>query len=752
MPARQTEEAPGHSEGRAVSAAPNLAAARTFLQRFDPEAEIFTFQSFDDTDADRRELAKVVQVDPAGDVLETFAGLNVKQRAGIFFTVNETDGWGRNAKNIVRVRAVFVDLDGAPLAPVLDAGLEPHFVVESSSGRWHVYWLVDDCPLDQFERVQLALARRFNGDRNVHDLPRVLRVPGYLHQKERNEAKGHSGEPFESRVLDGVGFNGPPYALAEIVASLKLELDTQDTGTDASTNGGNSETDDELRGHIINGDKGQVYFALRGLAARFVGRGMDTRDAIAALQGLLDAAAWRVLDPKTWTKRREGVVTLVESAARKYADPRTKAAATPDDFADITGASTTDRPPWPAAMDVAALHGIAGEFVRMVEPNTEADPAAITLQFLAAFGVYIGRGPHYRVEGDEHHANINVLLVGATSKGRKGTSWGRVRATFERLDDWKPDVSGLASGEGIKYHVRDPVEKMEKDKQGEFVTVIVDMGVSDKRLFVVEPEFASVLRIVQRQGSTLSASIRQAWDTGNLRTLTKHDPITVTGAHIAIVGHITDDELRAELTATDIANGLANRFLFVAVRRSKLLPFGGDRDDEDKVQALVMRLRERAELARIRQQIGMTEAAKAAWAKVYPELSAGSEGMHGAVTARAEAQVIRLSLIYCLLDGAAAIDLPHLQAGLAVWRYCDATAKHVFGASLGDRTADEILRRLEKAGDSGMTRTEIRDVFGRNLSTERIGAALDLLLNKRRVTCKTVKTNGRPSEVWKARR
>jgi len=104
---------------------------------------------------------------------------------------------------------------------------------------------------------------------------------------------------------------------------------------------------------------------------------------------------------------------------------------------------------WPDALDNAALHGIAGEFVRMVEPNTEADPAAILLQFLAAFGALVGRGPHYLVEGDEHHANLYVLLVGATAKGRKGTSWGRVRQIFERMTDWKPHASGLSSGEGI---------------------------------------------------------------------------------------------------------------------------------------------------------------------------------------------------------------------------------------------------------------------------------------------------------------
>jgi hypothetical protein len=242
-----------------------------------------------------------------------------------------------------------------------------------------------------------------------------------------------------------------------------------------------------------------------------------------------------------------------------------------------------------------------------------------------------------------------------------------------------------------------------------------------------------------------------AWDSGNLATLTKNDPITASGAHICIVGHITVDELRAELTARDTANGFANRFLFAGVRRSKLLPFGGAQTDDVKARAFANRLQNLATLARTRYRVTMTEAASNVWGAVYGPLSEGGSGMHGAVTARAEAQAVRLALVYALLDGAERIDAPHLLAALAVWNYCDQTAKYVFGSSLGDRTADEILRRLYKAGDAGLTRTEIRDLFGRNLSAERIGAALDLLQRRGRATCESINSGGRPVELWRAK-
>jgi hypothetical protein len=206
------------------------------------------------------------------------------------------------------------------------------------------------------------------------------------------------------------------------------------------------------------------------------------------------------------------------------------------------------------------------------------------------------------------------------------------------------------------------------------------------------------------------------------------------------------------LTATDSANGFANRFLFVAVKRAKLLPHGGEEADTGELKAIAARMREWAETARTRKQITMTADARAIWESIYAALSAGGDGLHGAVTARAEAQVIRLALIYCLLDGSPQIDRPHLLAALAIWDYCDATAKFVFGSSLGNKIADELMRRLRGSGSVGMTRTEIRDAFNKHLSAERLGAALELLRSKGLVACEIGQLHvagGRPPEIWK---
>lgn len=422
---------------------------------------------------------------------------------------------------------------------------------------------------------------------------------------------------------------------------------------------------------------------------------------------------------------------------------------------------TSDADPrqWPDALPQEAYQGLIGDIVRAVEPQTESDPAAVLLQVLVAFGALVGRGPHIRVEGDEHHLNLFALLAGNTSKARKGTSWSRVREIFSQIRPtkenfadyayWPRTVNGLSSGEGLKYNVRDARTEMKRTK-GENDEVLADAGVEDKRVLVVESEFAQVLRQAARAGNTLSATIRAAWDTGDLMTLTKNDPVVATGAHISIIGHITIDELRADLTATDSANGFANRFLMMCVKRSKLLAFGGAPLSQETLSALVTRIRRATEHARLQRAVAMTNAARQVWERVYPRLSEGSEGLLGAVTARAEAQCIRLALAYALADEAREIDSPHLFAALAVWERCEASARFVFGGALGDRVADEILRSLRAVGAAGMTRTAINDLFRGHESTDRIGAALQLLRERQLATSYQRSGAGRPAEIWSA--
>lgn len=404
--------------------------------------------------------------------------------------------------------------------------------------------------------------------------------------------------------------------------------------------------------------------------------------------------------------------------------------------ADPSVAHTAASNVWPILPSLA-LHGLAGDVVGTVGPHSEADPAAILIQTLAAVANMMGPGPRCIVESTRHSLNLYAIMVGETSKGRKGTSWNHVRQICSRVDPiWTSDrvTGGLSSAEGLIAEVRDEAEPP-----------------LDRRLLLVQTEFASVLKVMQREGNNLSPNLRAAWDGDVLRTLVKHDPLKATGAHISLIAHITRLELLRYLSDTEQHNGFANRLLWCCIKRSKFLPEGGS-VPETEIVSLALRLRKVVEW--IRQagefELRRDDAARGLWAAVYPRLSEGLPGLLGAATGRAEAQVLRLSAIYAVLDCSTLVRVEHLRAALAVWDYCFDSARLIFGDATGDPVADRIREALQSAGDEGLTRTQIRDLLGRHAAAERIAQALTLLASLGVASHQPVSTEGRPTQLWRA--
>ena len=220
---------------------PDLAQAQQFLKLLDSTTDSFTFQTFGDTpDAE----AKLPPFWRHGS-LNDYAGLfieNNNQGAGISVMVNRGDGKGRSAQHVIGVRAAFVDLDGSSPATVLNAKLKPSFFVESSPGRYHAYWLVKDCPLNQFTAVQDALASKFSGDPSVHDLPRVMRVPGFYH---------HKNDPFLTHIIDAG--SPEPITLKVLIEGLGLEFGGQSLPKHVTANS-------PLVSPALSGDRNNMIF------------------------------------------------------------------------------------------------------------------------------------------------------------------------------------------------------------------------------------------------------------------------------------------------------------------------------------------------------------------------------------------------------------------------------------------------------------------------------------------------------------
>ena len=418
----------------------------------------------------------------------------------------------------------------------------------------------------------------------------------------------------------------------------------------------------------------------------------------------------------------------------------------------LRGSRSSD---WPEPPTEEAFHGVAGEIVRTIEPHSEADPVALLVQMLVAFGNAIGRRAHFRVEADRHYANLFAVLIGQTSKGRKGTSLGQARSLLQQVDgEWNGNCvqSGLSSGEGLIFAVRDAVcrpgraSKKGPINNNDGNVAVADAGVEDKRLLVVEPEFAQCLKVMSREGNILSTVARQAWDSGDLRTLTKNSPTKATGAHISIIGHVTENELRRYLSETEQANGFGNRFLWVCSRRSKFLPDGG-RVPEAELAPLVKRLSSAVEFAHGLREIERSDQAKKLWCDIYQELSEGKAGLLGALCGRGEAQVTRLAMIYALLDHSGIIKCTHLRAALALWNYVEESVRFVFGDPVGDAAADTILAAL-RLTSAGLTRTNISNLFARHRNAAEITRALDHLQKLGHAQVVASNTDGRNEQRW----
>ena len=426
----------------------------------------------------------------------------------------------------------------------------------------------------------------------------------------------------------------------------------------------------------------------------------------------------------------------------------TKAAPSSDEF-DVEIAA------WPI-MGSPAAHGLVGEIAKLATQQSEADQTAVMGTVLTWGGATFGRNRYFRVGDTIHHARLNCALVGKSGRARKGKSMAPVQRIYgaaERFLQQQSTLSfpsglslkvshgPLSSGEGLIYAIRDG-----DDEEGG------DEGIPDKRLLCAEGEFGAALRAFQRQGNTLSQIIRSAWDGTNLGPLVKHNRTFASNPHICLMAHITRHELISLLGNSDIFNGFANRFIWMAVRRGPITASPKPMPDAD-VHVIAK------ELARViayahgcdgaRAELVRSNSAEELWAHCYPELTQDRPGILGAVTDRMEAQVTRLSMVYAQLDGADLIEERHLEAALTFGRYAVDSARHIFGGAEADPTTQRIIEALAAGAKS---QSDIVSLFNGHLSKDKLGRVLGDLQSRERIFSTMEETGGRPRKVWNLKR
>jgi hypothetical protein len=380
-----------------------------------------------------------------------------------------------------------------------------------------------------------------------------------------------------------------------------------------------------------------------------------------------------------------------------------------------------------------AFYGIAGQIVRKIEPESEAHPAALLVQLLVCMGNIMGRDPYFLTEADEQHTNLFTVIVGESSSGGKGTSRGRIRSILKHVDPvWFGTrmLKGMGSGEAFISLLKDDEGNTPKDK----------------RLFVMEGEFATVLQVMGRQSSILGSILRDAWDSADLQNHCKDQSIRASAPHASLLAHITPTELREKLTRNDAANGFLNRILLVHSARTKSLPNGGKELHWDDEIATLQGIKEFAQgIGAIRR----SHEANKLWCSFYDELKENiPSGLWGKAVTRGCAQVVRLSMIYALMDLSETVEVGHLRAAKTVWDYCHASARWALEENRFSKDALSIYAALSTGAKD---RTFIvKNVFNGKRSQRQIDAALKEL--SAQVDEGTQSTGGAPKTIYKLKK
>jgi hypothetical protein len=419
---------------------------------------------------------------------------------------------------------------------------------------------------------------------------------------------------------------------------------------------------------------------------------------------------------------------------------------------------------WPEPLASAGFYGVLGDIARGIEPYIEADPAALLINLIVASGIAIGRESHLQVGAAQHRAVLNAITVGETGDNKSDATTplrailahaevGAADGVYEVIGISPTLSGGLSTGEGLLWQVRDERREHRENKKAHLVEeVVVDPGVTDKRLLVLEAEFARVLAVMYREGNTLSTVFRDLFDSPEqAKSSPKNSPVVATAPHIGLIGQITPAELSRKLHETELYNGFVSRFLWVLTHRVKSLP--APPDYSEMVQEHARRWREAIRLSRKVTTISRDHDAGVQWGKVYETLRSGErerlpprQGLALDACARAHVMVLRIALIFAALDGSSVITIAHQDAALAIWEYSERCAAYLFGDLAGDPVENVIADALRQSGR--MRREELRALFSRHLPAAALQVALDALERAGKVHQTKEQTAGRPVEFW----
>lgn len=389
--------------------------------------------------------------------------------------------------------------------------------------------------------------------------------------------------------------------------------------------------------------------------------------------------------------------------------------------------------------DGACLYGLVGDVARAGSDGTETNPYAIAANFMVYLSCAVGRGVYLPVGNTWHHTRLFCLHIGRSGRGRKGDAVQlvlRIDQALRELDDrFAPQIhrGGLSSREGLVALIHDSAHHGRQDIP----------GIDDKRLWVVESEFANVLHQGRREGNTLSAALRDCWDGVSLKPATKSNRLYATHPHVCLSGAISPSELTGMMSTRELTNGFANRFLMLWAERTKILPFPRA-TPQATVDALARRVLSILEFVGADQYdqrdcLRMELSAQAQWhyAQLYRGELNDDLGNHivGPMLERRAPMLLRLAMLFALTDLQTRIDVPHIEAAMAWIRHATASVRYVFVSAAEEAQLAHVLELSKCVLDflrerRQATRSQISvECFRGKVPKARLDASLEHLLS-----------------------
>jgi hypothetical protein len=388
--------------------------------------------------------------------------------------------------------------------------------------------------------------------------------------------------------------------------------------------------------------------------------------------------------------------------------------------------------------DPACLYGLVGDIARTGSQSTEANPYAVAASAIAYLSAALGRRAYMPIGDNINHVRLFFIHVGRSSRGRKGTSKSLIKMIDKVLRNRNQKLApnfhtgGLSTREGLATLIHDGY------REGKTVVPPID----DKRLLVMESEFANILQQSKRDGNTLSAALRDAWDGTSIKPAIKNNPVTTTDPHITIIGDITPSELRTLMDRRELSNGFANRFIFFWAEGEKVVALPPP-TPATVIDALTDRMAQVLSYVGADQH-GKNDAicmelgpdARSLYEDIYldelQDRSAG-ERITGLLERRAP-MLLRLAMLFALTDQTKVIEVHHINAALAWVRYWVESVKFIFQSAdeeAGTALASDIAKRIATFlnDHAQATRTELsRKCFSGHVHKSVIDTALDELL------------------------